>query len=67
MGNKVLIIGLDGATWDLINPLIAKGKLPTLKKLVLMNSEIHASNKESIVLCFCFKMLFDREMLICCQ
>ena len=30
---KVLIIGLDGATWDLIKPWVDKGELPTWKKL----------------------------------
>jgi len=31
---KVLVIGLDGATWDLIKPWAEEGKLPTLKKLM---------------------------------
>ncbi len=31
---KVIIIGLDGGTFDLINPLIARGKLPNLEKLI---------------------------------
>jgi len=31
---KIFIIGLDGATWKLIDPLIAKGKLPTFRKLI---------------------------------
>jgi predicted AlkP superfamily phosphohydrolase/phosphomutase len=31
---KVLVIGLDGATWRIIKPLINKGKLPTFKKLI---------------------------------
>jgi len=31
---KMLIIGLDGATWDVLVPLIEKGQLPTLEKLV---------------------------------
>jgi predicted AlkP superfamily phosphohydrolase/phosphomutase len=31
---KVLIIGLDGATWDLIKPWAEEGKLPTFKKLM---------------------------------
>ena len=34
MTPKVLIIGLDGATWDLMKPLTEKGKLPALKKLM---------------------------------
>jgi len=29
-----MVIGLDGATFDLIEPLIAEGKLPTLARLV---------------------------------
>ncbi|MBN2346675.1 MAG: alkaline phosphatase family protein [Candidatus Aminicenantes bacterium] len=34
-GNKptVIMIGLDGASWELIDPLIAKGRLPLFKKL----------------------------------
>jgi len=31
--NKVLLIGIDGAEWDLINPLIEKGQLPNLASL----------------------------------
>ncbi|NAT10277.1 hypothetical protein C4E22_01780 [ANME-1 cluster archaeon AG-394-G06] len=31
---KLLIIGLDGATFRVINPLSDEGKLPTLKKLI---------------------------------
>jgi len=31
---KVLIIGLDGATWDLIKPWAEEGELPTFKKLM---------------------------------
>ncbi|MHA2342673.1 MAG: alkaline phosphatase family protein [Candidatus Hodarchaeales archaeon] len=31
---KILIIGLDGATWDIIDPLIDRNELPTLKKLI---------------------------------
>ena len=31
---KSLILGLDGATWDVIKPLAEEGKLPTLKKLM---------------------------------
>lgn len=29
--NKVIIIGLDGAAWDVIKPLMQDGKLPNLK------------------------------------
>lgn len=31
---KVFLYGIDGATWDVINPLIEKGKLPNLKRLI---------------------------------
>jgi predicted AlkP superfamily phosphohydrolase/phosphomutase len=31
---KVLILGLDGATWNLLKPLMNQGKLPILKKLI---------------------------------
>jgi len=32
--SNVLVIGLDGATWKVINPLLKKGKLPFLASLV---------------------------------
>ena len=32
--NKILVIGLDGATWTLLKPWIEKGYLPTIKKLI---------------------------------
>lgn len=32
--SKIICIGLDGATFDLIKPFIAQGKLPTFKKLM---------------------------------
>lgn len=31
---KVLFIGLDGATWDIMSPLVAEGKLPNIKRLI---------------------------------
>jgi len=31
---RVLIIGLDGATWNIIKPLVDEGKPPTFKKLM---------------------------------
>jgi predicted AlkP superfamily phosphohydrolase/phosphomutase len=30
---KILVIGLDGATWDLLDPWMAKGELPQLRRL----------------------------------
>ena len=33
-GGKVLLIGLDGAEWNLIRPMMAAGEMPNLKKLV---------------------------------
>jgi predicted AlkP superfamily phosphohydrolase/phosphomutase len=34
VGCKVLVIGLDGATFDLIEPWVAEGKLPTFARLL---------------------------------
>ncbi len=34
MNNKLLVIGLDGATWNLLKPLVEKGYLPTIKRLI---------------------------------
>lgn len=31
---KTLILGLDGATWSVLNPLIYEGKLPNISRLV---------------------------------
>jgi len=31
---KVFVLGLDGASWNVLKPLIEKGKLPTFKKLI---------------------------------
>ncbi len=33
-GRKVFVIGLDGATWDIILPLAQKGELPCFKRLL---------------------------------
>jgi predicted AlkP superfamily phosphohydrolase/phosphomutase len=32
--HKIFVVGLDSATWDLLRPWIAEGKLPNLAKLV---------------------------------
>jgi len=41
MTPKVLIIGLDGATWNLMKPLTEKGRLRTFRK----NQEIKEEEK----------------------
>ena len=33
-GDRVLLVGVDAATWDVIRPLMAAGRLPTLQGLV---------------------------------
>ena len=37
-GLKLLVIGLDGATWDVIKPMVARGKLPNLARLMKIGS-----------------------------
>ena len=32
--NKIFVIGLDGATWNIIDPMIKKGELKNIKKLI---------------------------------
>jgi hypothetical protein len=32
-GPRVYVIGLDGATWDILDPLIARGELPVFRRL----------------------------------
>ncbi|MEW6732616.1 MAG: alkaline phosphatase family protein [Acidobacteriota bacterium] len=34
MNERAVIIGLDGATFDIIDPLVASGRLPNLKRLI---------------------------------
>lgn len=36
--NKIVVIGLDGGEWNVINPLIERGKLPNLKRLITEGS-----------------------------
>ena len=31
---RVLVVGLDGATWDVARPLVAAGEMPNLARLV---------------------------------
>ena len=35
MAGKLILLGIDGATWDVIRPLIDAGELPNFKKLIL--------------------------------
>ncbi|MFN8487044.1 MAG: alkaline phosphatase family protein [Caldilineaceae bacterium] len=44
--DKVLVIGLDGATFDLIKPWAAEGALPTLQRL--MQTGAHGSLRSTI-------------------
>lgn len=44
--NKCIVIGLDGATFELINPLIKRGKLPTIRKLI--EDGVHGVLKSTI-------------------
>ncbi|MEF8873951.1 MAG: alkaline phosphatase family protein [Candidatus Thermoplasmatota archaeon] len=32
MGKKLILLGLDGATWDVLHPLMDDGSMPNLKK-----------------------------------
>jgi len=31
---KIFVLGLDGLTWKLINPMVEEGKLPNMKKII---------------------------------
>lgn len=35
---RVLVVGLDGATWDLLDPWLSRGALPTLGRLIARGS-----------------------------
>jgi predicted AlkP superfamily phosphohydrolase/phosphomutase len=47
---KVLIIGLDGATFDLIKPWVATGQLPTFKRLLHGNCSSPLKSLDLILL-----------------
>ncbi|HWG83518.1 MAG TPA: alkaline phosphatase family protein, partial [Gaiellales bacterium] len=34
MANRVLIVGWDGADWEILDPLLAAGELPNLAALI---------------------------------
>jgi predicted AlkP superfamily phosphohydrolase/phosphomutase len=38
---RTLVIGLDGATWDVIDPLLARGELPALAGLLRRGTRAH--------------------------
>lgn len=44
--NKVFVIGLDGATWDVLTPLMHEGKMPFLRQ---MTERAATSNLESTI------------------
>jgi len=44
--NKVLLIGLDGVPWDVLNPLVKEGIMPNVKKII---SEGASGELESIM------------------
>lgn len=44
--NKVFVVGLDGATFDIINPMIRKGQLPNIARI--MNEGSYGSLKSCI-------------------
>lgn len=46
MNGKVIIIGLDGATFDVIKPLAKQGKLPNLTRI--MQNGVHGNLKSTI-------------------
>ena len=46
---KVLLIGLDGATFDIINPLLAQGKLPNIARFLMEGA--HSECASTIIPC----------------
>ncbi|MBI4578888.1 MAG: alkaline phosphatase family protein [Planctomycetes bacterium] len=34
LAQRVLVVGLDGATFDILNPLMAQGRMPNLQRLI---------------------------------
>jgi predicted AlkP superfamily phosphohydrolase/phosphomutase len=34
MGNRVIVIGIDGGTWKIIDPLLKEGKLPNIENII---------------------------------
>ncbi|HEV8377089.1 MAG TPA: alkaline phosphatase family protein, partial [Candidatus Polarisedimenticolia bacterium] len=48
-GAKLLLIGLDGADWRIIDPLIRSGKLPTLARLIRKGARARLKSVEPIL------------------
>lgn len=46
LARRVLVIGLDGATFNIIEPLVAQGRLPTLGRL--MREGVHAALRSTV-------------------
>lgn len=46
VGGRVILIGIDGATWDIVGPLVKIGKLPGFKRFLARG--IHSKLKSSI-------------------
>lgn len=40
-GGKVVLVGIDGATWDLLDPLISEGLLPNIERM--RDEGVHAN------------------------
>jgi predicted AlkP superfamily phosphohydrolase/phosphomutase len=58
MENSVLIIGIDGATWDLLKPWIDEGKLPTLGKFLKKGVDGKLKTTIPILSCSAWTSLF---------
>ncbi|MBN2065258.1 MAG: alkaline phosphatase family protein [Candidatus Thermoplasmatota archaeon] len=42
--DKVIVIGLDGATFNVISPLVERGELPTIKKVLENGASAHLAS-----------------------
>jgi predicted AlkP superfamily phosphohydrolase/phosphomutase len=47
LNSKVLVVGLDGGTFDIIGPLLSQGKLPNIEKMML--SGVHSKLQSTIL------------------
>ncbi|MCC6158707.1 MAG: alkaline phosphatase family protein [Deltaproteobacteria bacterium] len=46
---RVAIIGVDGATWELLDPLMAAGKLPNFQRLIATGTKAHYQSIEPLL------------------